>query len=99
MRTARILAPLCFGLTTLITAGGATAEPAVDYERTLTSSDTVKLRDGIELDDADPRYCEKQRDLCLMLECGGSDRAHVNDACLERCTGSFYQRCKDGRGG
>lgn len=79
-----------------LTGSVSASDRRADYVRSLTDQEVVELIEGRRLDDRDPLYCEKARDVCLAALCGSLDGVKTTRACWQQCTDALYTRCKGG---
>jgi len=90
-----LVVSLLWGLHSAQSVAQTREEPAPTYTKTIRDADFLAIERGDRPDRADPEYCEKGRDLCLMLECGSVNRDHIVRACWVQCTEQRFDRCKE----
>jgi hypothetical protein len=94
LNLSRVLLPLTLAV---LTAGSLlyadTPETPPAYTRTVTDQEALDHISGRMLDEADPVYCEKTRDICLVALCGSTTRENTRPACWDVCTVRQFDRC------
>lgn len=66
------------------------------YQRTVSVQEAFDYLTGGELDKADPTYCEKARDMCLVTLCATTERKNARPRCWAHCTELIYAKCMNG---
>lgn len=68
-----------------------------DYTRKITDREVLDHVEGRKLDESDPEYCDKMRDVCLISLCGSFSERGANKQCWAHCYEKAHAQCEEKR--